>query len=317
MEEVPFFKKSISFFLNKSIISISDMSKEDVLCVLSYAKICENLTEPLLKGKVIASLFFEPSTRTRLSFEAAANKLGARVISVTDVLASSAVKGETLSDTIRMVEGYVDCIILRHNLEGSARLASQVSSKPVINAGDGANQHPTQTLLDLYAIVKTQKKIDGLTIAIAGDLKYGRTAHSLAIALSLFDCTIICISPKGLEMPDYILQVLEKRKRKVICSESFQEHIAQLDILYMTRIQKERFVEEIEYQKIKSEYRLEKKHLVSVKPHLKILHPLPRVDEIHTDVDTTPYAHYFKQATDGLFVRQALLGLILGGFDEH
>lgn len=305
-----------SSFIGKDIISISDLSKDEMLYVLNVAKDLEMKSQRMLRDKVVATLFFEPSTRTRLSFESAANKLGARIIGINDVASSSAKKGETLSDTIRMVDAYADVIVLRHGLEGSARRAAEVAKHPVINGGDGANQHPTQTLLDLYAIKKTQGDLENKSVAIVGDLKYGRTAHSLAHALSLFNCELYFIAPEGLEMPKYILDELIARNTNVTILSSFEEILPKLDILYMTRIQKERFIEEHEYNKIKYSFRLEKKHLANVKPSFRILHPLPRVDEIHTNVDTTPYAHYFTQAADGVYVREALLSLLLGGIDK-
>ncbi len=299
----------------RDIISITELDKCTILKILDKAQVCEKSTQPVLSDKLIATLFFEPSTRTRLSFESAAQRLGSKILGFSDSVNTSTSKGESLSDTIRMVSSYADAIILRHKLEGSARRASEVSSVPIINAGDGSNQHPTQTLLDLYAIVKTQGSLHGKKIAIVGDLKYGRTAHSLAYALSLFECSLYFIAPKGLEMPQYICDELAENKCSVTVCDSFEEILPKLDILYMTRIQKERFVDEYEYDKIKYSFRLEKKHLASVKDSFKILHPLPRVDEIHTNVDDTQYAHYFQQAADGVYVREALLGLLLGGFE--
>ncbi|MCD6478388.1 MAG: aspartate carbamoyltransferase, partial [Candidatus Diapherotrites archaeon] len=254
--------------------------------------------------------FFEPSTRTRLSFEAAIQNLGASVIGFADANVSSTKKGETLSDTIRVVSRYADIIVMRHYIEGAARLASEVSNKPIINAGDGANQHPTQTLLDLYTIKKAFGRIDGLTIGLLGDLKYGRTVHSLALALSLFeDIKLAFISPEMLAMPEHIKDSI---KSKVRFSEhtELSEVIAKLDVLYVTRIQKERFPDPVDYEKVKSAYIVDKEAIKDAKPELKIMHPLPRVNELSYELDSTEHALYFEQARNGIPVREALLVLL-------
>ncbi|PIS42948.1 MAG: aspartate carbamoyltransferase [Candidatus Kerfeldbacteria bacterium CG08_land_8_20_14_0_20_40_16] len=301
-------------FKNRDIISIKDFSKEEILHVLNTAKRFKEKTHPnLLKGKILASLFFEPSTRTRFSFESAMERLGGSVITLAEAKVSSSAKGESLSDSIRIVEKYCDAIVMRHSLEGSARLAAEVSNNPVINGGDGANQHPTQTFLDLFSILETQKKLNCLNIALVGDLKYGRTVHSLAYALSLFGCRLYLVSPKSLCMPDYVLTELKANKTH------YSEHLRperimnKIDVFYATRIQKERFADAIEYEKVKDVYIINKSLLVNVKKNFRILHPLPRVNEINYEVDETPYAYYFQQASNGLWVRQALLALVLGG----
>ena len=300
----------------RSIISIHDFSHKDLIHVLETGKRIEAMkTEKkntLLKDKVIATLFFEPSTRTRLSFESAAQQLGARIIGFSEPNSSSASKGETVYDTIKMVERYADIIVIRHPKEGAARLAAASTEKIVINAGDGANQHPTQTFLDLYTIKKTQGKITGLKVAFVGDLKYGRTVHSLAVALSHFSCELFFVSPESLAMPSDICDELSKRKTKWSVHKKIEECIANVDVLYMTRIQKERFGDLMEYQRVKDIYILRKETMNNVKKNLKILHPLPRVNEIHRDVDELSYAAYFDQAANGIPVRQALLALVAG-----
>ena len=301
-------------FLNKSLISINDYSKEDYLKVLEVASEFErNPRSDLLKNYIISTLFFEPSTRTRLSFESAILQLGGRIIGFSDANSSSTKKGESLYDTIKTVTSYCDLIVMRHNKDGSSRHASLVSSVPVINAGDGANQHPTQTLLDLYSIKKTQGRLDNLKIAFIGDLKYGRTVHSLVRALMVFEnMTFYFISPEQLKMIPSITYDLDEKKIDYVELESFKEIIDEVDIIYMTRIQKERFQDEMEYEKVKNFFVLNKKHLVSVKKNLKVLHPLPRVNEISKSVDDTPYAYYFEQAKNGVYTRQAIVSLILG-----
>lgn len=303
-------------FKGRSIISIEDLSKQDIIHVLEAAAKIERMPHKkklgILQGKVMAALFYEPSTRTRLSFESSMNRIGGRVIGFADPSTSSYKKGETLHDTIKMVEQYSDVIVLRHPLEGAARLASNATTKPVINAGDGANQHPTQTLLDLYTIKKSQGKISGLNIALVGDLKYGRTVHSLAMALAHFNCKLFFVAPESLKMPPHYL--LELAKKGILFSEhdEIEEVIDKVDILYSTRIQQERFPDASEYEKVKDVYILRKDMLKNVKSNLKIMHPLPRINEIAIDVDSTPYAHYFEQAANGIPVRQALLALVSG-----
>lgn len=299
---------------SKSIVSITDYSKNQILNILDSAETFEtNPNQTVLNGKVAATLFFEPSTRTRLSFETAVNRLGGRVIGFSDASTSSSAKGETLKDTIRMVSNYADIIIMRHYLEGAARYASEIASVPVINAGDGSNQHPTQTMLDLYSIRKTQGKLDGLNIALVGDLKYGRTVHSLLMAMMHFSPTFYFIAPEELKMPE---------EYKLICHEEnipyrefpdFEPDIlGDIDILYMTRVQKERFTDGMEYEKVKNIYTLHNDMLKHTKDNLRILHPLPRVNEIDQDVDANPKAYYFEQAKNGLYVRQAIICNALG-----
>lgn len=298
--------------MSKSLISIQDFSKEEILHVLEAAKGFEqDRSRKILDGKVVGSLFFEPSTRTRLSFETAVNRLGARVIGFSDASNTSVSKGETLKDTIKMVSNYVDLIVMRHPLEGSSRYASEVSPVPVVNAGDGANQHPSQTLLDLYTIMQTQGRLDNLAINMVGDLKYGRTTHSLLQAMSLFNPTFIFTSPDELKMPAEYKNFLDSKGIKYIETDSLDEHLDNCDILYMTRVQQERFTDPMEYEKVKDVYRLSASMLGNVKPNMKILHPLPRVGEIDQDVDDTPYAYYFKQAENGLYVRMAIISYLL------
>jgi len=299
-------------FKNRDIISINDFSKKDIITIIDHAKKMEKSNKTPLKGKVMASLFFEPSTRTRLSFESSFNRLGGKVITVANGSSSSLAKGETVHDTIKMIEKYADIIVIRHFLDGAARVAAEATDKPVINAGDGSNQHPTQTLLDLYTIKKTQKRISGLKVAMVGDLKYGRTVHSLAKALSLFNCELFLVSPPSLKMPKYIIEDLKEKGIKFSEHTKIQEVVSIVDILYMTRIQKERFPDKAEYEKVKNAYILKKSNITNVKPNLKILHPLPRVNEIHPSVDKLPYAHYFEQAGNGIPIRQALLTMALG-----
>ena len=299
--------------MKKSLISIRDFTKEEILHILETAKEFEqNPVQDFLTGKVIASLFFEPSTRTRLSFETAVNRLGARVIGFSDASNTSQSKGETLKDTIKMVNNYVDMIIMRHPLEGSSRYASEVADVPVVNAGDGANQHPSQTLLDLYSILQTQGTLDGLTINMVGDLKYGRTTHSLLQAMSHFKTKFVFTAPEELKMPKEYKEFLDSKGIEYIETDSLEEHLNSCDILYMTRVQQERFTDPIEYERVKDCYSLNAQMLANVKNNMKILHPLPRVNEISQDVDETPYAYYFKQAENGLYVRMAIISYLLG-----
>lgn len=298
---------------NKSLVSIDDLSTEEVLKILELAGEFEkNPVQNLLNGKVIATLFFEPSTRTRLSFESAINRLGGKIVGFSDSSSSSVTKGETLHDTIKMVSSYCDLIVMRHPVEGSARYASEIASVPVINAGDGANQHPTQTLLDLYSIKKTQGTLDNLNIFMVGDLKYGRTVHSLMMAMSRWNTTFNFISPEELRMPDEFKLYLENLGLKYYEHTDFTEFISKADIIYMTRVQKERFSDPIEYEKVKNVYVLKNKMLDNTKPNMRILHPLPRVNEIHPDVDSNPKAYYFTQALNGVYTRQAILCSLLG-----
>ena len=298
---------------NRSLVSIDDLSTNEVQKILDDAAEFEkNPIQNLLEGKVIATLFFEPSTRTRLSFESAINRLGGKIVGFTDAGVSSVSKGETLNDTIRMVSNYSDLIVMRHPVEGSARFASEISSVPVINAGDGANQHPTQTLLDLYSIRKTQGTLDNLNIFMVGDLKYGRTVHSLMMAMSRWNTTFNFISPEELKMPEEYKLYLENLGLKYYEHRDFTDIISRADIIYMTRVQKERFSDPIEYEKVKNVYVLKNSMLANTKPNMRILHPLPRVNEIHPDVDANPKAYYFEQALNGVYTRQAILCSFLG-----
>ncbi|WJV66433.1 aspartate carbamoyltransferase [Pectobacteriaceae bacterium CE70] len=298
----------------RHIISINDLSRDDLELTLKVAASLKANPQPeLLKHKVIASCFFEASTRTRLSFETAMHRLGASVVGFADSSNTSlGKKGETLADTISVISNYVDAIVMRHPQEGAARLASQFSNGiPVLNAGDGANQHPSQTLLDLFTIQETQGRLNGINIAMVGDLKYGRTVHSLTQALAKFDGNrFYFIAPGALAMPDYILQMLEEKNIAYSLHDSIEEVVPQVDILYMTRVQKER-LDPSEYINIKSQFILRAADLANARDNLKVLHPLPRIDEITTDVDSTPYAHYFQQTGNGIYARQALLALVL------
>lgn len=298
---------------NKSLVSITDFTKDEIMRIVELAAEFEaNPNQKLFENKVVASLFFEPSTRTRLSFETAITRLGGGIIGFTDSSSSSTTKGESLKDTIKMVSNYSDLIVMRHPLEGSARYASEQSSVPVINAGDGANQHPTQTLLDLYSIYKTQGTLDNLNIFMVGDLKYGRTVHSLLMAMSHFNTTFNFIAPDALKMPDEYKLFLESKGIKYYEHREFTEIIEEADILYMTRVQRERFSDPIEYEKVKNVYVLRNSMLDNTKDNLRILHPLPRVNEIHTDVDENPKAYYFEQAENGVYARMAIMASILG-----
>ena len=299
---------------SKSLVSIDQCSKEDILRILDNArKFEENPNRKLLEGKVAATLFFEPSTRTRLSFETAVNRLGGRVIGFSDASTTSSSKGETLKDTILMVSNYVDLIIMRHHLEGAARYASEVTDVPIINAGDGANQHPSQTMLDLYSIQKTQGKLTDLNITMVGDLKYGRTVHSLLMAMRHFNPTFHFIAPEELKMPEeYKLYCREHGIKYKEYTDFNEDTIAEADILYMTRVQRERFTDLMEYERVKDVYILRNEMLRHTRPNLRILHPLPRVNEIAYDVDENPKAYYFQQAQNGLYARQAILCDVLG-----
>lgn len=296
----------------KDIVSIADLSRDDIELIVEVAgKLKASPRPDLLKGKVIASCFFEASTRTRLSFETAVLRLGGSLVGFDDAGNTSlAKKGETLADSVSVISSYTDAFIMRHPQEGSARLASEFSSVPVINGGDGSNQHPTQTLLDLFTIYESQGTLSGLKVALVGDLKYGRTVHSLAQALSLFDCEFHLVAPAALAMPDYIVEDLESRGVVLHVSESLEDVIPECDIIYMTRVQKERF-DDTEYMHVASKYVLKAEMLASAKPNMKVMHPLPRVDEVDVDVDATPHAYYFQQAENGVYAREALLALVL------
>ncbi len=296
-----------------SIISIRDMEKEHLEEVIRVAgEVKRGKHKNFLKGKVISTLFFEPSTRTRLSFESAAKQMGAEVIGFAGSDYTSVKKGESLGDTIKTVSGYCDLIVMRHHLEGSARYASEVASVPVINAGDGANQHPTQTFLDLFTIREYFQDFSSLKVAFLGDLKYGRTVHSLAYALSLYKTTIWLISPDLLRMPQFLVEELRANGSSVREIDNLEQIQETFDILYVTRIQRERFGDPQEYMKVAGSYRITRGVIESLGKNIKIMHPLPRVDEIDFDVDTMDNAIYFKQAHNGIPVRQAILGLVLG-----
>lgn len=297
----------------RDLISITDYSKEEYLRIMELAAEFEKYpNQDLLKGKVVASLFFEPSTRTRLSFETAISRLGGRIIGIADPGSSSVTKGETLHDTIKMVTNYADLIVIRHPLEGAARYAAEVATVPVINAGDGANQHPTQTLLDMYSILKTQGRLDNLNIFMVGDLKYGRTVHSLLMAMSEFENQIFnFIAPEELQMPEEYKMHLKEKGIRFFEHREFTDIISAADIIYMTRVQKERFSDPIEYEKVKNVYILREKMLKNTKPNVRVLHPLPRVNEIHTDVDSSEKAYYFEQALNGVYAREAIISHIL------
>ena len=300
-------------FKNKSIISFRDLCKEEIDYILQRSyEVKNNLHKNALKGKVLATLFFEPSTRTRLSFEAAISLLGGSYFGVADTSSSSVQKGETLKDTIKTVSGYCDAIVLRHPYEGAARVASDVSLIPIINAGDGANQHPTQALLDLFTIKEQFGKIDNLNIGLMGDLKYGRTVHSLAIALSYYNVNFTLISPKILQMPEEYKTHLTKSNIKYREIDSLDKDCLDIDLIYVTRIQKERFGDLQEYERVAGSYKISFDTLQLLDKSVKIMHPLPRVDEIDPLIDDTDNAIYFEQAHNGIPVRQALLGLVTG-----
>ena len=300
----------------KDIISMNDMSKEEILEILEIAEKIEKTSEEeklnFLKGKIIATLFFEPSTRTKMSFESAAFRLGAQVLQLPPLELSSVKKGESFSDTIKMVESYSDVIVVRHPNDGAARLASKTSQKPVLNAGDGSNQHPSQTLLDLYTIKDEKGTLNNLSIAFVGDLKYGRTVHSLVKALTHFNPVIYFVAPKILQMPSYLIDDLDKNNIKYEILEDFRDCLDKIDVFYMTRIQKERFPDIEDYEKLKGVYIINKKNILGkCKEDMIILHPLPRVDEISTDLDDTKHALYFKQAKNGIPIRQAMMMKVL------
>ncbi|KXB59902.1 aspartate carbamoyltransferase [Leptotrichia wadei] len=301
----------------ENIISMNDMKKKEILDILELARKIENCSEEkklkFLHGKIISTLFFEPSTRTKMSFESAAMRLGANVLSLPPVEQSSVKKGESFTDTIKMVEAYSDVIVVRHPFDGAARLAAETSKKPVINAGDGSNQHPSQTLLDLYTILEEKGTLENLKIAFVGDLKYGRTVHSLTKALTHFNPTIYFVAPQILQMSDYLLEDLKKNGIKYEILEDFRNCLDKIDVFYMTRIQKERFPDVEDYEKVKGIYVINRENIVGkCKDDMIILHPLPRVDEIDKNLDNTKYALYFKQAKNGIPVRQAMMMAVLG-----
>ena len=298
----------------KSLVSISDLSKEEIVGLLNKAAEFEkNPNQRILQGKVVATLFFEPSTRPRLSFETAVNRLGGRVIGFSDAKTSSQSKGETLKDTIMMVSNYADVIVMRHYLEGAARYASEISPVPIVNAGDGANQHPSQTMLDLYSIYKTQGTLENQVITMVGDLKYGRTVHSLLEAMRFWKPRFNFVACEELKMPDKYKRFCEMHGIEYRETTDFSEEVInESDILYMTRVQGERFSDVLEYERTKSLYTLHNDMLKNSKPNLKVLHPLPRITEISQDVDDNPKAYFFQQAKNGLYARQAILCRALG-----
>lgn len=298
----------------QNFVTIANLSKDEILYLISMAQEFESHpNREILKGKVVATLFFEPSTRTRLSFETAANRLGARVIGFSDAKVTSATKGETLKDTILMVSNYADAIAMRHHIEGAAQYASEVAPVPIINAGDGAHEHPSQCLLDLYSIYKTQGTLENLNIYLVGDLKYGRTVHSLITAMRHFNPTFHFVAPSELAMPqEYKIYCQEHNIRYVEHTDFNEQTIADADIIYMTRVQKERFSDLMEYERVKDVYILNRAMLSLSKDNMKILHPLPRVNEIAYDVDDDPHAYYIQQAKNGLYARQAIFCYCLG-----
>jgi len=301
-------------FKGRDIISLKDFSREEIDYVLEMARAMEPMARTgsdSLRGKILATLFFEPSTRTRLSFESAMHRLGGSAIGFAEAEIASVKKGENLADTMRVVESYADVIVVRHPLEGAAKLAAEFAGVPVINGGSGAEEHPTQALLDLYTIVKEKERIDGLNVALVGDLRYGRTVHSLAYALSLYNVKLFFVSPDMLHMRREVLEVI-KEKIKVTEKSSLEEIIGDVDVLYMTRIQKERFPDAAEYAKVKGSYRVDLGLLERARKDMIVLHPLPRVDEIAPEVDGTSHARYFQQVWNGIVMRMALLALILG-----
>jgi aspartate carbamoyltransferase catalytic subunit len=301
-------------FQGRDIISIEDFSREEITYILGKSRTIEPIAtqgSDVLKGKILATLFFEPSTRTRLSFEAAMLKLGGSVIGFAEAEIASVRKGENLADTVRTVENYADVIALRHPLDGAAKLAAELSKAPIINGGSGSEEHPTQALIDLYTIQKDKGTIDGLKIALVGDLRYGRTVHSLAYALSLYNIDLYLISPESLRMRREVLRTIQNKIR-VTEDSNLEKVIPKVDVLYVTRIQKERFPDPAEYAKVKGTYKVNLETLSAAKKDLIILHPLPRVDEIAAEVDKTPQARYFQQVWNGVVVRMALLSLVLG-----
>lgn len=305
-------------FKHRDIISIKDFSKEEIYYILEYAKQMipyakgEKYTT-LLKQQILATLFFEPSTRTRLSFESAMHRLGGNVIGFSDPSGTSQKKGESLADTIRMADSYSDAIVIRHPQEGAARLAAEFSEVPILNAGDGAGQHPTQCLLDLFTILTEKKKIKGTNIVLLGDLKYGRTVHSLAYALSLFQANLTFVSPDTLKMPKEVINECKEFGVEPLSTSNLEKAVKDADVLYATRIQKERFPDAEEYNRVVGSYKVNNVLLQQARQDLIVMHPLPRVVEIDPEVDTTRHAVYFKQAFNGVPIRMALLSLILGG----
>lgn len=305
-------------FYDRDLVSIRDLKRDEIEAILDLSEkmvpyaLGEKVNK-VLEDRILGNLFFEPSTRTKLSFESAANRLGCRVIDVSEMSVTSISKGETLADTIKMVDAYCDVIVLRHPHEGAARLAAKFSINPVINAGDGAGSHPTQTLLDLFTMKRAKGSLDGLNIALVGDLKYGRTVHSLAEALTMFGAKLTFVAPDQLQMPQDTFDHISSKGCKPVKTANLQDAIDQADVLYVTRIQKERFPDPAEYQKVAGMYRIDNSTLREAKNDMIVMHPLPRVDEIAPEVDSTPHAKYFEQAFNGVPVRMAILCAILGG----
>ncbi len=298
----------------KNLISMRDLSKEDILRFMDIAgKIEKGEISPDMNRQLAALLFFEPSTRTHFSFATAMKKLNGQTITMRGTAGSSVKKGESFADTLQTIAQYADILIMRTAVEGSARYATEVVDIPVVNAGDGANQHPTQALLDLYSIIKTQGTLENLTIGVVGDLRYGRTVHSLVQAMSDFNPTFYFASPSHLRMPKYILEDLDEKQIKYTEVKEAEANIEKLDIMYVTRIQRERFTDPEDYEKVKDSYVINAAMLKNVKDNFKVMHPLPRVNEIDTDVDDTPYAYYFQQAKNGVYMRQAIISILLGG----
>src|SRR5437667_1139240 len=303
-----------SNFAGRDIVSVRDLSRSEIDHILDMAQVMEPLAKTgsdMLHGKIMATLFYEPSTRTKLSFESAMTRLGGTALGFAETKGTSVEKGENLADTMRVVENYADVLVVRHPLEGAARMAAEFSKTPVINAGSGAEEHPTQALLDLYTMRKELGKIDGLNIGLVGDLRYGRTVHSLAYALSLYKVKLVLISPDILQMRKEVAEEVSK-KIEVIETPSLKDHLRELDVIYMTRVQKERFADLQEYEKVKGSYRLLAEVLKKTKKSSIVMHPLPRVDEVDPNVDSSTHAKYFQQVGNGVVLRMGLLGLVLG-----
>ena len=303
--------------MDGDLITMDDMTNEEIVSLLDDAERLLPVAHgeeflPLLQGKLLANMFFEPSTRTRMSFETAMKRLGGNVVNLGDVKSSSAVKGETLYDTMRMVDGYCDIAALRHPRQGAAQYAADACDIPIMNGGDGAGPHPTQTLLDLFTIRQAHGRLDGLTVALVGDLRYGRTVHSLSHALARFDCELIFISPNQLSMPTDIVSDLTESGAKITETDDLFSAIPEVDVIYMTRIQKERFPDDDEYEKVAGIYKLTAADLTAAKGEMIVMHPLPRVDEISPDVDASRHARYFEQAFNGVVARMALMCKLLG-----
>ncbi|MCI4323985.1 MAG: aspartate carbamoyltransferase [Thermoplasmata archaeon] len=304
--------------LGRDVIAVRDLSRDDIEEVLAASKRMIPYAEgrkssTLLEGKILVLAFFEPSTRTRLSFDSAMQRLGGRTITIADPASTSVRKGETLHDTIRMISQYGDAVVLRHPNEGAARLAAKVSERPVVNAGDGAGQHPTQTLLDLATILEACGTLSGLKVVLLGDLRHGRTVHSLAYALALFGSQIVLVSPPTLRLPEEVRTQLDELGAKVVDEMPLPQAVRDADVLYVTRIQRERFGDDAEYAKVVGSYRVDLALLAKAKPRLIVMHPLPRTVEIAPEVDATPHAAYFRQAFQAVPVRMALLALLLKG----